>query len=122
MGQIKCLDTYILCEILQGNEKYFSYIKEDFVLTDVILAEFYWVILREFNEATARYWLTKLKLNSFACSLEILAKAMENRKKLKRNLSFFDIVGYTYALEKNIPFVTGDKEFKSLPGVEFVPK
>lgn len=122
MGQVKFLDTYVLCEILQGNEKYFAYIDEDFVILDLILVEFYWVILREYNEATARYWLSKLQLNSFPCSLDLMAKAMINRRKLKRNLSFFDAVGYTYAQEKNILFVTGDKEFKTLPGVEFVPK
>ncbi len=122
MGQIKFLDTYVLCEIFQGNEKYFSYIEDDFVVIDVILAEFYWVILREYNEATARYWLSKLRLNSLPCSLELMQKGMAYRKKIKRNLSFFDAVGYTFAQENNMLFVTGDKEFQSLPGVEFVSK
>lgn len=122
MGQVKVLDTYVLCEILQGNKNYFSYLEGDFVLADLTLVEFYWVILREYNESTAHYWLSKLQLNSFPCSLELMAKAMMNRKKIKKSLSFFDAVGYTLALEQNMPFVTGDKEFKSLPGVEFIPK
>lgn len=122
MGEIKLLDTYVLCEILQGNEKYFSYIEEEFVLADVTLAEFYWVILKEFNEQTANYWFSRLRLYSVPCSVEVMSKGMLYRKRMNRNLSFFDVVGYTYAQENGILFVTGDKEFKNLPGVEFVPK
>ena len=41
----------------------------------------------------------------------------ENRKK---NLSYADCLGYAFALENNRLFLTGDKEFKDMKGVEFV--
>ena len=40
----------------------------------------------------------------------------------KENLSIFDYVGYIFALENNLKFVTGDKAFKNKEGVVFVSK
>ena len=40
----------------------------------------------------------------------------------KKNVSFFDAVGYIYSRENRLLFVTGDKEFKNLEGVEFITK
>lgn len=37
----------------------------------------------------------------------------------KSDISLFDAVGYVFALKKGHPFVTGDKEFEHLEGVEF---
>ena len=37
-----------------------------------------------------------------------------------KNFSFFDCVGYVFAIENNIKFITGDREFQSMEGVEFV--
>ena len=38
----------------------------------------------------------------------------------KQNLSFFDCVGYIFAVENSMKFVTGDREFKDKPQVEFL--
>ena len=40
----------------------------------------------------------------------------------QKNISFFDGVGYCYAEENNLLFVTGDREFKSMKGVKFITK
>jgi predicted nucleic acid-binding protein len=40
----------------------------------------------------------------------------------KQNLSFFDCIGYMYALDNDMRFVTSDKEFESKEGVEFIRK
>ncbi len=37
-----------------------------------------------------------------------------------RNLSLTDALGYTLARRLGIPFLTGDREFEGLDGVEFV--
>jgi predicted nucleic acid-binding protein len=42
---------------------------------------------------------------------------IENRKQ---NLSFFDCAGYVFAMENGMTFVTGDREFRNMKGVEFV--
>ena len=43
----KCLDTYALIEISRGNSKFADYLNSHFVITDLTLAEFYAVFLRE---------------------------------------------------------------------------
>ncbi len=118
---IKCLDTYALVEISKGNQNFISYLNKECVVLDLILAEFYSVILREHDEKTADYWLRKVE--SFAATIDrtLLIKAVKyTHIHKKQNLSFFDCVGYIFARENNMKFVTGDKEFKNKEGVEFV--
>lgn len=122
MGKVKFLDSYILCEILNGNMKYKHYLNENFVINDCVLAEFFSVVLRETDEETATVWFDHLRAYSSPCGLDLMIKAMLFRREhAKRKLSFFDAVGYIYACEHTFVFVTGDKEFRDLENVEFVP-
>lgn len=114
-----CLDTYTLAEISKGNPKFIKLMEKDFVITDLTLAEFYGIILREYDELTANYWYRKMSLYSKPVDKLILAKAIKFRYQ-KKNISFFDAVGYVYSRESNYKFVTGDKEFKKLPNVEYI--
>ena len=50
---------------------------------------------------------------------QYITNDVENKKQ---NMSFFDCVGYVYARENNIKFVTGDKEFEKKEGVLFIKK
>src|SRR3989344_8125946 len=103
---MKCLDTYILWEFVTGNKKYLHYFEEDFIIPEMILAEFYGVLLREYNETTADYWLEKFHPYTSPCQLSLFIQAIKfKRKKSGTNISFFDSVGYMFALEQNIPFV-----------------
>ena len=118
---MKCLDTYALVEIAKANPNYAYLIQEDIVIPDVTLAEFYWVLLRDFGVDTAQEWFEKLLPYAKDARVEILIAAMDYRyEERKHNLSFFDCAGYVYALTHHIPFVTGDKEFEKKHGVEFV--
>lgn len=116
-----CLDTYVLVEINNGNPKFVDLLDKDTVITDLTMAEFYADLYRNYNEKTADYWHKKLSIFCKPVSRDILIKAVkfriENRQK---HLSFFDCVGYIYALENNMKFVTGDKEFKNREGVLFI--
>lgn len=38
-----------------------------------------------------------------------------------RNLSYVDALGYALSLRIRVPFLTGDRGFQGLPGVEFLP-
>jgi len=38
----------------------------------------------------------------------------------KKKLSYVDCLGYVMAQARNIKVLTGDKQFKDLPGVEFM--
>ena|SRR3989338_5603559 len=123
MDKIKCLDTYILCEISKANVTFIKYLNEHCLINELTLTEFYSVVLREYNEQTAEYWLAKLTQYAKPVPLSILIKAIKFKKENnKRNLSFFDAVGYIFAKEQGYLFVTGDKEFEDFQGVEFVQK
>ncbi len=120
---LKYLDTYALCEIARGNVRFAQYTTEEFIINDLTLAEFYGVILREHGEELAQHWLNKLKPYSQSVQPKLLTCAVTFKiQHAKKNLSFFDAVGYVCALENKALFVTGDKEFEKLKGVEFVKK
>jgi predicted nucleic acid-binding protein len=116
----KCLDTYILIEIYLGNKNFLEYLNIEFVITDLTLAEFYGVLLRDYGEDDANLWFEKLERYSVPVEKGILKEAVKFRRKNKKSgISFFDAAGYIFALKKGYKFVTGDKEFESLNNVEF---
>lgn len=117
---MKCLDTFVLVEIARGNNRFTRYFDEEIVIPNEILAEFFGVILRDKNELTANYWIKKLEGYGKEVPLNILIKAIKFKyKNTTKNFSFFDCVGYIFALENNMQFVTGDGEFKNMKNVEF---
>ncbi len=119
----RCLDTYALIEISNGNPKFSNYLNFDFVITDLNLVEFYSVILREYDEQTAEYWFKKLSQYTVSVDKSILKEAVKFRHEHKKlNISFFDAVGYIFSIEKGYLFVTGDKEFEHFKNVEFKKK
>ncbi|MEK6899271.1 MAG: PIN domain-containing protein [Nanoarchaeota archaeon] len=124
MGEVKkCLDTYALVEIASGNPAFKEYLKYQIVITDITMAEWFFVILREEGEAVANYWYEKMEQYCSSVNREILIEAVKFRHKNKKsNISFFDAVGYIFALKNNYHFVTGDKEFENLANVDFKKK
>lgn len=117
-----CLDTYALIEIAEGNPKFSFLIKEDIIIPSTTLAEFYWILLRNKNEE-AEYYIEKLRNFSVDVQKKILLKAQKFRYlNKKKDLSFFNCVGYIFSRENNYIFVTGDKEFKNIEWVKFIQK
>ncbi len=120
MAVKKCLDTYALIEIARGNERFVSYFNEEFIIPDLTLAEFYGVMLRDFNEQTAEYWYKKLFPYTRPVPLPVLIGAIKFRfENRKDNISFFDAVGYVFSLSTNCFFVTGDRAFEKKEKVEY---
>ena len=120
---MKCLDTYALVEMYNGNPNFLPLLREEVVITDLTLAEFYGDLYRKAGREEAEYWYRKLLPLCRSVSKDILVKAVRYRIDYhKDNLSFFDCVGYLYAQENKILFVTGDKEFRHREGVQFMPK
>jgi predicted nucleic acid-binding protein len=116
-----CLDTYALIEITNANVKTEKYLNDNIIIPDVVLAEFHWTILKAQNPQTASFWKRLLLPYVKNVPSEIYIKAMDFRfTHKKQKLSFFDCVGYVFAQEQKIPFVTGDKEFKNMKGVDFI--
>lgn len=120
---MKCLDTYALVEIHDQNPKFLPLLQEDIIITDITMAEFYTVLYREYGRLTADHWDRKLQFFCRPVSKEILIKAVQFRvDSRQKSLSFFDAVGYTFACENNMDFVTGDKEFEQMKNVQFMKK
>jgi predicted nucleic acid-binding protein len=110
-------------EIAKDNPKFTKFNEEAFVIPDAVLAEFYGIVLREWDEQTAEYWFRKMSPFAQQTTKELLKEAVKFRHENKdKNLSFFDAVGYVYALKNGHKFLTGDKDFEGMPNVEFVRK
>ncbi|MBD3247093.1 PIN domain-containing protein [Candidatus Pacearchaeota archaeon] len=114
-------DSYAIVELLQGNPNYAKYINEPIVITLFNLVEIYWVALREYGEKKANEIYEVYRPSIIDISDEVIKKAIKFREKhKKRDLSYADSIGYIYAIENNLIFLTGDKEFENMKKVEFV--
>ena len=127
MDKLFCLDTYAIVEIYYGNPKFSKFILGNFVISDWILGEFYYVWMQKYGEVEADTLIKELEKNSIQVSKEIIIKAMKFRYQHKKenkdsNISFFDAIGYIFSKENNYTFVTGDKEFEGLENVDYVKK
>ncbi len=119
--RMKCLDTYALVEINNGSPKSANLLNEEIAIADVTMAEFYGYLYRKYNLKTADYWHRRLSFLCRPVPRDIMIKAIRFKvDNSKEDLSFFDCVGYIFALENGMKFVTGDKEFKGKPEVEFM--
>jgi hypothetical protein len=118
---MKCLDTYALVEIHDENPDFLPYLEKEFIIPNIIMAEFYGIIFRNYNEQTANYLLKKFQPFIMNVSFDTIIKSVNFRYLNKaKNFSFFDAVGYTFARENHMTFVTGDLAFKEIEGVEFI--
>ena len=116
-------DTYALIEIIKGNPNYKDYLKEEFITTRLNLMEFYYALLRLFNEKTAEHYFNTFLPSCVSVEDETIKAAMKFRliqRKQKNLISYVDCVGYFVALKNNIRLLTGEKHFKGLKNVEFV--
>ncbi|MBM3233211.1 PIN domain-containing protein [Candidatus Pacearchaeota archaeon] len=113
-------DTYALFAIIQGNENYKPYLDSNVVINNFIFAEFCYNLYKE-EEPLLRGYIDKYSKFISSVNPEWIEEAMKFRLAWKnRNVSITDCIGYIMAKRTGIPFLTGDKEFKSLEGVEFV--
>jgi len=115
-------DTYALFEIFKGNKNYLNYISDiGIVTTKLNLMELYYGLFVEFGINVAEFYYNKYKEFCADASDNTIKAAMQFKAQhKKRNLSYVDCVGYAFANEMKIKFLTGDKEFKDMPNVEFV--
>lgn len=114
-------DTYALLEIINGNKNYEKYLDAEPVINDFVLAELCYKLIRESNYERAEAYVDKYALFCKELEPEIIKQAMLFRaKNIKKAFSITDAIGYTMALRLGIKFLTGDKQFKDMKGVEFV--
>ena len=118
-------DTYALVEILKGNPAYERYASEELVTSEFNLLELAYALTRDYGREKAVEILRMVRafITIIQASDEDYVEASTLRIKLRkqgRNLSLIDALGYVLARRLGIPFLTGDREFKGLDGVEYV--
>ncbi len=114
-------DTYAIIEILEGNPDYSKFIGLPFVLTKLNLIEIHYHFLKKVGLAEADLIMQRHTSVVIDFDEEIIRQAnLFRQQHKKRDLSTADCVGYTCARLRNIPFLTGDRQFKDFENVEFV--
>ena len=114
-------DTYAVIELIEGNPNYSQYVEQPATITIFNLAEIYWTVLNKLGEEQAEQTYAAYQGAVVDIDDETLKEAIKFRKQYKkRDVSYSDSIGYIYAKRHGMKFLTGDKEFADLPGVEFV--
>ncbi len=114
-------DTYAFVEIIKGNSNYLPYTNKKIITTRLNIFELYHGCLKDNNEPLGEEMVQKYFPFIRDFDQEVIKAAAKLKYKLnKRNLSMTDCIGYTFAKQLGIKFLTGDKEFQDMDNVEFV--
>jgi hypothetical protein len=115
-------DTYAYVEALRGNPSYLSLLKGvGMVTTKLNLLELHYTILLSEGRDVADAHYDAFLPCAVPIKDEIFKEASHFRfLNKKKDLSYADCIGYMIACKLGIPFLTGDKAFKGLPGVKYV--
>ena len=119
--EIFFFDTYAFFELIRGNPKYERFQHVIAITTVFNLAELNYGLKKELDIAIADTLTEKYAPFLVAVDVDDITKAMTLRLKHKQ-FSIPDAIGYAVARRHNIPFLTGDDDFKDMPYVEFVKK
>lgn len=119
-------DTYALICLIQNRQSYKHFADSIILTTQLNLIELYYSVLGDHGEKTAKLIYRRFRNCVVTISDDVIFQAMKFRFDMKQdtkcNLSYIDAIGYQCARSLSIPFVTGDKEFEGIKGVEFVKK
>lgn len=114
-------DTSAVIELLAGNPKYAKYFKAPITITAFNLAEIYWAALSNLKKSDSELICERYSQFVAETSDEVVMKAVEFRSaNHKKRPSYASCIGYIYAQENGMRFLTSDKQFKGMPDVEFV--
>jgi uncharacterized protein len=119
-------DTYAIIEFVKGNPGYKPYFAEAAgYMTKQNLMELYFNLRKHEGLATkeASEWIDYFAGYMMDYDLVDIAGSMDVRLQLQRkgvDVSYTDALGYYLAGKMQVPFLTGDREFKELKNVEFV--
>jgi len=113
-------DSYAIIELLEENPSFMRF--SEFPLVTTVLNKMevvHWGLV-EHGEEFADILVRSLQ-NLVPISDDLIKSTVIMKKTYaKRKLSYADCLGYCFAQKNGLIFLTGDKEFKDLPGVEFV--
>ena len=124
MGEIKTFffDSYAFFELIFGNENYKPYAKDTTIITTRLnLMELHYGMMSKYGKDFANQLYDEYSTYCVDVDDYVFKKASELKYSLKqRHVSYIDCVGYVLAKLRNVPFLTGDKQFQDLDNVEFV--
>ncbi len=121
MTKAYVFDTYALIEIIRGNKNYNEYLDSKIVITTFILAELCYNSIKLYGNKRAYEYVDQYSKFIQNIDKDLIKEAMNHRfLNKKRGLSMADCIGYILSKKLGMKFLTGDKEFKDLPNVEFV--
>ncbi len=111
------LDTYAMIEYFRGTQRYVQLIENNkFFTSNFQLIELYYSSLRNMGEEMADDYFEAFSLVKVEIPERTLKNAMKTRllfQNDKKYISYVDAIGYQYAVDNKMKFVTGDKEFKN---------
>ena len=114
-------DTYALIEIIKGNKNYDIYTNFILITSELNLMELYYSLFRDYGKSLAEKYFNEWEISAVRIPARFIQAAMELKYlHNKEKLSYIDCMGYVYAMENGVPFLTGDSKFKNKIGVEFV--
>jgi predicted nucleic acid-binding protein len=117
-------DSYAVLAYLSDNPKYTDYFEENSgFLTKLNLMEIFYRTVEVHGAKAASQVVKVFGKYVVDFGLADIEGSMKLRFKLRKNgveVSYADALGYYLALKANVKFLTGDKRFKELEGVEFV--
>lgn len=114
-------DTYALVEIIKGNPRYARFKHSKVVLTVFNLFELHYKLLRDFDKKIADKVLAEYSSSLVSVDIESIKDASEFKLIYRRkNMSATDVIGFVSARRYGLKFLTGDRQFRNLHGVEFV--
>lgn len=117
-------DSYAVLAFTSGNQAYREYFeKDDGVLTKLNLLEIFYRSLEQFGFKAASDILGTFSKYLVDFGLEDIAGSMKTRVGLRRggrDVSYADALGFFLSRKMGIKFLTGDKTFQGLSGVEYV--
>lgn len=115
-------DTYAILEIIKGNPNYKDYLKNISIVTAKLnLMELYYRLYILHGFETAEFYYENYLPFVTEISDSIIKKAMQFRAEHKaKDLSYVDCIGYIFAKENKIKFLTGYIQFENMDNVEFV--
>jgi|SRR3989344_1905199 len=122
MGRLIFCDTYALVSFVKGNDEYKNIFENyEIVMTNLNQIELFYIVLKDFGLEKARELYHRFNSYVVDFDYEVIELAMIFKLKNKdKKLSYADCIGYAFSNINKIKFLTGDKEFKDFPGVEFV--
>src|SRR3989338_2333574 len=112
-------DTYAFYEIIKENPNYKDYINTGVITTKLNIFELYLAFLKDKNVDLAEYSLRKYYTFAGDFDEQVIREAAKLKIQLNnRDVSMTDCIGYCFAKQLGIKFLTGDNAFEKMRSEE----